>query len=53
MTEFEIEIVCKAIAFEMKAIEKSSSERNPFKATLKKWNLWEKVEKALEGIYNT
>ena len=52
MTEFEIEIVCKAIAFEMKAIEKNNSERNPFRATLKKWGLWERVEKAVESIYN-
>ena len=51
MTEFEIELICKAISFEMIAIEKDSSEKNPFRDTLKKWDLWEKVENALESIY--
>lgn len=50
-TTAEQEIIRKAYDFEIEAIEKGSSERNPYTDTIKAMGLWEALNEAVEMAY--
>lgn len=47
----EQELIRKAYDFEIKAIEKDSAERNPYKEAVKAMGLWEAIEEAVEMAF--
>lgn len=51
-TPAEQEIIRKAYDFEIEAIEKNSSERNPYTDAIKAMGLWEALNEAVEMAYN-
>lgn len=50
-TTSEQELICKAYNFEIEAIEKDSTERNPYREAVKAMGLWEAVEEAVEMAF--
>ena len=50
-TAAEQEIICKAYDFEIEAIEKGSSERNPYTDAIKAMGLWEALNEAIEMAF--
>jgi len=50
-TTAEQEIIRKAYDFEIKAIEKGSSERNPYTEAIKAMGLWEALNEAVEMAF--
>lgn len=50
-TTAEQEIIRKAYDFEIEAIEKNSSERNPYTDAIKAMGLWEALNEAVEMAY--
>lgn len=48
----EQEIIRKAYAFEIAAIETESSESNPYFEAVKAMGLWEALNEAVEMAYN-
>lgn len=50
-TASEQELIRKAYNFEIKAIEKDSAERNPYREAVKAMGLWEAVEEAVEMAF--
>lgn len=51
-TSAEQELIRKAYDFEIEAIEKDSTARNPYRETLKAMGLWEAIEEAVEMAFN-
>lgn len=50
-TTTEQEIIRKAYDFEIEAIEKGSSEHNPYTETIKAMGLWEALNEAIEMAF--
>ena len=50
-TASEQELIRKAYNFEIEAIEKNSTKRNPYRETLKAMGLWEAIEEAVEMAF--
>ena len=50
-TASEQELIRKAYDFEIEAIEKDSTERNPCREALKAMGLWEAIEEAVEMAF--
>lgn len=50
-TASEQELICKAYNFEIEAIEKNSTKRNPYREALKAMGLWEAIEEAVEMAF--
>lgn len=50
-TTAEQKIIRKAYDFEIKAIEKGSSERNPYTEAIKAMGLWEALNEAVEMAF--
>ena len=48
LATYKQELIKKAFEFEMKSIKNLASEKNPYWETLKKMDLWEVVEDAVE-----
>ena len=51
-TPAEQELIRKAYDFEIKGIEKCSSEPNPYKEAVKAMGLWEAIEEAIEMAFS-